>query len=253
MRLTLLGTGASGGVPLYGCDCPACTRARVHSKYRRAPCSALVESGDRRLLIDAGLMDLAERFPAGSLHGVLLTHYHPDHVQGLFHLRWGVGAPIDVYGPPDAEGCADLYKNAGLLRFHRLTKFAPLQLGDLVITPVPLIHSKPTLGYCLEHNGQRVAYLTDTCGLPPATREFLAGWRPQAVVLDCTHPPRAEPARNHNDLSQALAISAEIGDPHLVLTHVSHAFDTWLMQHPETLPASACLARDGATVRLPNA
>jgi ribonuclease BN (tRNA processing enzyme) len=32
---------------------------------------------------------------------VLLTHYHLDHVQGLFPLRWGVGAPIPVYGPPD--------------------------------------------------------------------------------------------------------------------------------------------------------
>jgi phosphoribosyl 1,2-cyclic phosphate phosphodiesterase len=36
----------------------------------------------------------------------LLTHYHLDHVQGLFPLRWGVGAPIPVYGPPDDAGCA---------------------------------------------------------------------------------------------------------------------------------------------------
>jgi len=253
MRLTLLGTGAAGGVPLYGCECPACVRAQADREYRRAPCCALVENDDRRLLIDAGLLDLTERFPAGTLAGVLLTHYHPDHVQGLFHLRWGVGDPLDVYAPPDSVGCADLHKNNGLLRFHRLTKFAPFQLGDLVITPVPLIHSKPTFGYCLEQRGQRVAYLTDTCGLPPNTRAFLAGWRPNAIVIDCTHPPRAEPARNHNDLTEALAIGKDLGGVDLVLTHIGHAFDAWLMQHPEALPASVSLARDGTTVRLANA
>jgi phosphoribosyl 1,2-cyclic phosphate phosphodiesterase len=253
MRLTLLGTGAAGGVPLYGCECPACTRARAQREYRRAPCCALIESGGQRLLIDAGLMDLEERFPAGMLTGVLLTHYHPDHVQGLFHLRWGVSEPIDVYGPPDSEGCADLYKNPGLLRFHRLSKFAPLQLGDLAATPVPLIHSKPTFGYCLEHRRRRIAYLTDTCGLPPATREFLAGWRPQTVVLDCTYPPRAEPVRNHNDLTRALAIHKEIGEPELVLTHISHAFDTWLVANPGALPGTLTVARDGMTVPPPGA
>ena len=33
MKLTLLGSGAVGGVPLYGCDCPACVRARAMSDY----------------------------------------------------------------------------------------------------------------------------------------------------------------------------------------------------------------------------
>ena len=131
MRLILSGTGAAGGVPLYGCNCSACALARATLDSRRNPCCAVLEAGNQRLLIDAGLMDLAERFPAGSLDGVLLTHYHPDHVQGLFHLRWGTGKPIDVYGPPDSEGCADLYKNPGLLNFHRLAQFVALALGEL--------------------------------------------------------------------------------------------------------------------------
>jgi hypothetical protein len=160
-------------------------------------------------------------------------------VQGLFHLRWGVGDPLDVYAPPDSVGCADLHKNNGLLRFHRLTKFAPFQLGDLVITPVPLIHSKPTFGYCLEQRGQRVAYLTDTCGLPPNTREFLIGWRPHAMILDCTHPPRAEVERNTR-LTEALAIGKDLG----VDWCRAHPASRYGSQHPEALPASVSLARD---------
>jgi phosphoribosyl 1,2-cyclic phosphate phosphodiesterase len=253
MRLTLLGTGAAGGVPLYGCACVACTLARAVVDCRRQPCCALLQADNQRILIDAGLMDLGDRFPAGTLEGVLLTHYHPDHVQGLFHLRWGVGETIDVFGPPDSEGCADLYRNPGLLRFHRLSKFEPFRLGDIVVTPVPLIHSKPTLGYCFERQGQRLAYLTDTCGLPPATLAFLSTWQPQTLVLDCTHPPRPEPLRNHNDLTTALSLGKTIGEPALVLTHIGHALDVWLLGQPDALPESCTLARDGMIIDLTEA
>ncbi|MCT7654074.1 hypothetical protein MBH78_03345 [Oceanimonas sp. NS1] len=89
MRLTLLGTGAAGGMPLYGCDCVDCRRSQADPGLGRMPCSALLEWGEHRLLLDAGLPDLHRRFAPGSFDGMLLTHFHVDHVQGLFHLRWG--------------------------------------------------------------------------------------------------------------------------------------------------------------------
>jgi phosphoribosyl 1,2-cyclic phosphate phosphodiesterase len=251
VRLSFLGTGAAGGVPLWGCDCPACKRAAWVTDHRRAPCCALVEAGEgaqqERILIDAGLMDLAERFPADSFSRILLTHYHPDHVQGLFHLRWGVGEPLPIHGPPDSEGCADLYKNPGILDFRRLRKFEPLDLGTLTVTPVPLIHSKPTLGFCIEANGARLAYLTDTVGLPPATREFLQGFRPDVLVLDCTHPPMEAAPRNHNDLNLALAICEDLAAPRTFLTHLSHDLDAWLMENDANLPEGVVIASDNKT------
>src|SRR3546814_8393968 len=98
MRLTLLGTGNAGQVPVYNCFCAACTRARTQSQHRRGPCSALLEFGSQRWLVDAGLTDLAERFPPGSLNGVIQTHYHADHAQGLLHLRWGQNMRLPVLG-----------------------------------------------------------------------------------------------------------------------------------------------------------
>ena len=79
-----------------------------------------------------------EHHPAGSFQQVLLTHYHLDHVQGLFPLRWGVGASIPVYGPPDDAGCDDLLKHPGLLDFsHTVTPFVMFNLQGLRVTPLP--------------------------------------------------------------------------------------------------------------------
>ncbi len=70
-------------VPVFGCDCAACRQARLQENYRR-PCSAAVKFNDAVTLLDAGIPHLMDDWPAGSFSAVLLTHYHMDHVQGLF-------------------------------------------------------------------------------------------------------------------------------------------------------------------------
>ena len=100
MHLTLLGTGNAAGMPLYGCHCEYCLEALSNRVLKRSPCSALLKIEDKQYLIDAGQVNLDERFPAGSLSGVFVTHFHPDHVQGLFQLRWGINLSIPVYIPP---------------------------------------------------------------------------------------------------------------------------------------------------------
>jgi len=251
LRLTLLGTGDAGGVPLYGCQCPACRRARLKPQFIRRPSTALVESGGTRLLIDAGLTDLAERFPAGTLTSILITHYHPDHVQGLFHLRWGQGKPIDVWSPPDTEGCADLYKNSGLLVFQRLLEFEPIRMGNITVTPVPLIHSRMTFGYCLEAGTVKIAYLCDTIGLPPDCLKFLQHWRPHCVVLDCCYPTRKKSPRNHNDVKLAMECVNAMGVKKVIFTHLSHEMDLWLMEANQTLPGNILIGHDGLSINLP--
>ncbi|WP_017133706.1 phosphonate metabolism protein PhnP, partial [Pseudomonas agarici] len=211
MRLTLLGTGDARQVPVYGCDCRACVAARRQSALRRLPCSALVECGDQRWLIDSGLPDLCERFAPHSFSGILQTHYHADHAQGLLHLRWGQGWVIPVHGPADPQGLADLYKHPGILDFSQpFTAFETRRLGALSVTAVPLLHSKPTLGYLLEGEGRCIAYLTDTVGLPADTETFLRGRSLDLLVLDCSMPPQPQAPRNHNDLNLALAMIAAL-------------------------------------------
>ena len=252
MRIRFLGTGSSGGVPLYGCHCLACESARNDVRLIRRPSTALVEAKSTKILLDAGLMDIHERFPSGNISAILLTHFHPDHVQGLFHLRWGEGKPIAVFAPNDAEGCADLYKHPGLLEFRCLREFETIKIGCFKVTPLPLLHSKPTVGYAIESaDGERFAYLTDTLGLPQSTCDFLAEWGEFDLALDCTYPPANAP-RNHNDLSTALAIIAAVNANQTWLTHISHEHDAWRHSHFAQLSATINYAYDGLRVQLSN-
>ena len=50
MKITLLGTGTSQGVPVLGCQCEVCRSS--DSRDKRLRTSALVEIGDTRILID---------------------------------------------------------------------------------------------------------------------------------------------------------------------------------------------------------
>ena len=236
MRITLTGTGAAGGIPLYGCHCSLCIAARVDNVLCRKPASALVESGETRLLIDAGLMDLDKRYPAGSLSAILLTHYHPDHVQGLFHLRWGTGITLPVYGPDDPMGCADLFTHPGILIFNTLIPFKPISLGSMTITPLPMTHSKPTFGYAIASESKRVAYLCDTTSLAHDSLDFITDFAPQILVVDCTDPPGGS-ARNHHTLETVLNDTQRIKAKVSVLTHIGHDLGKALFDgsiHPPT-------------------
>ena len=136
LTITLTGTGSAQLVPVFGCDCAACRRARLQETYRRRPCSAVVKFNDAVTLLDAGIPHLMDDWAAGSFQQFLLTHYHMDHVQGLFPLRWGVGATIPVYGPPDEAGCDDLFKHPGILDFsHTVDPFVMFELQGMRVTP----------------------------------------------------------------------------------------------------------------------
>lgn len=253
MKLTLLGTGNTGMLPVYGCDCQACQRAMESSQYRRQKTSALIEQNGKQLLLDANCDELLKRFPSGSIDRILLTHYHMDHVNGLFDLRWGVGESIPVDGPPDEQGCDDLFKHSGLLDFQPpLTAFESFTWQGITITPLPMQHSKICFGYCFSYRDskagstKRLAYLTDTVGLHKDTQTWLENTSIDILLIDCNHSPEFNnPNRNHNNLDDVVEIVTVIKPKQTRLIHISHQLECWTMQNPDYFKPEFCLGKDG--------
>src|SRR3954470_18739499 len=87
MKITMLGCGASWGVPAIGPDWGRCDPADPRNRRRRA--SLLIETRGRAILIDTS-PDLREQLLAAGvsrLDTVLLTHAHADHLHGIDDLR----------------------------------------------------------------------------------------------------------------------------------------------------------------------
>lgn len=250
MKFTLTGTGSVKGCPVYGCDCPACIKAVMDPFLRRRPASAILQSEGEQTLIDAGLTDLEERFPAGSLKQILLTHYHMDHIAGLYSLRWGSALKIPVIGPDTSDAPIDLLKHSGILDFSpSVTPFATFQLGGVEITPISLSHSRPTVGYVFHCNGRRLAYLTDTLGLPEETLAFFADTPLNIMIIDCSYSPdMTEPPGSHNSLKDVIELHHKIQPSRTVLTHIGHELDNWMNTHP--LPKDIEAGHDGLVITL---
>lgn len=252
MQLTFIGTGNCAGIPVYNCPCEVCSTSRTNPSKRRGSSCALLVSPQAQVVIDAGVPDLGERLAGKTIDLVLISHYHVDHVQGLFVMRWGKSAqPLPVYGPDYPEGCADLLRHPGIFDFSStLQPLATVSFRDLLVTPLPLNHSKPSLGFALDCAGSRLAWLCDTSGLPAATSEFLQRWHPQVMVVDCTFPPLPTPHPNHNDIDMAIALHGEIAPEKTYLTHIGHELELWLATSTFPLPPGVHLAADGVQITL---
>ncbi|MGX9521138.1 phosphonate metabolism protein PhnP [Vibrio mediterranei] len=255
MKLVMLGTGNSAMVPVWGCDCEICAEARLDRTLRREKSSAYVEHNGRKLLLDANAPDFLDRFPPGSIDKILLTHFHMDHVHSLFDLRWGKGVLIPVHAPEDEQGCDDLYKYPGVLDFsQRSLPFQSFIWQGITVTPLPLNHSRPCVGYAFELNGHCIAYLTDTNGLPEATTQWLKQRTVDWIVTDCSFPPveceHTRLSNNHNDIYQVQNIAEQCQPERIGLIHLGHNVLLWAKRHPQCFSDSFQLLHDGQEIPL---
>ena len=89
MRVTILGSGTSQGVPVIACECPVCQSTDENDKRLRS--SAMIDIGDKKLIIDAGPDFRTQMLRAGvkDVTALLLTHEHKDHIWTIFGLLTG--------------------------------------------------------------------------------------------------------------------------------------------------------------------
>lgn len=254
MRLTFLGTGTSTGVPQIGCDCEVCTSADVRDKRLR--CSALVETGEKNLLIDCGPDFREQILREGSRHldAVLLTHSHYDHVGGIDDLRpycYATEHGFPIYCQSDVARnlheripyCFAKHPYPGVPTFsvHEVETGSPFDACGVDVMPVRVMHGRlPILGFRIGELG----YITDCLKLPEESMELLRGVR--VLVINSL---RREPHLSHLSLEESLEVIAELKPERAYLTHLSHQMG----RHAEVsaeLPAGVEIAFDGLTVEI---
>lgn len=192
MRVYLMGTGTSHGIPVISCNCKVC---RSHnSKDKRMRCSAFAvqknaDGTETCILIDIGpeFRIQALKTNIKSLNALLLTHSHADHLDGLDDIRVFSHTKSSMcarnpakYGESPGAGLR-VYGNAGTLkdvrtRFDYIFKETqigggkpkldledcagfngenPLVIGGISVVPVPMKHGiVDTTGWLLRCTGK---------------------------------------------------------------------------------------------------
>lgn len=142
--------------------------------------AAVVEAGGVRLLVDAGLSarQLVDRMKAGgvdpaSLHGVLLTHEHGDHVRGLRVLMKSLAVP--VYATP---ATSRVVRDGGVdtATWKIFESGAAFQLAGLSIQSFAVPHDAvEPVGFVFRHQEKSLGLLSDTGHVTKLITERLRG------------------------------------------------------------------------------
>ena len=253
MRVTLLGTGTSCGVPVIGCQCNVC---QSHDpKDQRLRCSIMVETENTRLLVDCG-PDFRQQIlpqPFRRIDGILVTHSHYDHVGGMDDIRpYCQFGQINVYADPIArKGMLEMlpycfaenrYPGVPAIGLHEIRAGQPLTIGDIDILPVEVMHGRlPILGYRFGH----FAYITDMKTIAPDQLTLLKGVR--TLVVNALRFDK--PHHSHQLVDDAIGFAHEVGAQRTLLTHLCH--DIGLHHKANArLPKGVELAYDGQVLEL---
>jgi len=257
VRVTLLGTGTSTGIPVIGCSCRVCRSA--DERDRRLRCSCLIEAGGVSVLVDAGpdFRQQALRAGIGTIDAVFITHHHFDHVAGLDDLRpflFRNRRPIPCYAFPEtADVLRRMYgyifedgSYPGVPNLQLRAVDGPFRVASrddpsrtIGIDPIEAWHAD--LRVAVPRVG-RFAYATDVSRFAPAALRRLEGL--DVLVLDAL---RREPHPAHLTIDGAIALSERLRVPRTVLIHMTHS-----VLHAEEnarLPEGVELGHDGQVLQ----
>lgn len=231
MKLRILGSGTSSGVPRIGPDWGACDPAEPRNRRTRA--SLLVEQGGTRVLVDTS-PDLREQLLAAGIatvDAVIWTHDHADHCHGIDDLRQvyhALGRPVIAYARPDVLASLRArfeYIFAGRGGYPAVVDARPLperlRIGELDVLSVDQPHGRITsVGLRFEAGGRAAAYATDFHDLTPAMRALYAGL--DAWILDAL---RDAPHPSHPTVAAALGWVEALKPRRAAFIHMDHSLD----------------------------
>ena len=256
IKITILGTGTSQGIPAIGCDCSVCLSDDPRDKRLRV--AVHIQAHGKSIVIDAGPDFRQQMLRAGirAIDAILLTHEHNDHIIGLDDVRpfiFRMERAMPIYSSERVAKALqsrfayafdqDPYPGAPSFELISTEGDLDLTIDDLRVDIIHYLHGKlPVQGYRVGN----FAYLTDIKTLPKASLEQLRGL--DALVISALHQ---HPHHSHANLQEALDMIDRIQPAKAYLTHLSHKMG----RHAEVealLPPNVSIAYDGLELSIPD-
>lgn len=250
MKITILGSGTSQGVPVIGCDCRVCSSNDY--KDKRLRCSILISHNGHNYVIDTGpdFRQQMLRAKVKKLSGVLFTHEHKDHFSGLDDVRafnFIQKKDIDVYCTLRVEEALrreyeyifskNRYPGIPSINVNIISKESRIDLeGGLNIIPVEVMHYRlPVLGFRIGD----FTYITDAKTVSEQERLKVRGTK--VLIINALH---MNDHISHFNLREALSFIEDINPEIAYITHISHLFGTH-SEISEMLPENVFVVYDG--------
>lgn len=255
MKLRMLGSGTSTGVPRVGNDWGACDPAEP--KNRRTRVSIVVEGDDgARVLVDTSPDLRMQLLAAGidRIDAVFWTHDHADHCHGiddLRPLRQARQGPIPGYAA--SETVHRLRARFGYIFNGQPPYPSIVELDNLdrlricagfAVRHVQMPHGPiSSTGYRFENGGSSVVYATDFSAVTSEMIDLFSDC--DVLVADAL---RREPHPTHAHLAMTLELIARVRPRRAVLTHLDKNMDYATLV--AELPAGVEPGYDGLEIAL---
>jgi len=254
LKITVLGSGTSVGIPTIGCHCAVCTSDDPRDMRLRP--SVYIEYAGHGVVIDTTpdfrQQALRERIPR--VDAILFTHSHADHIMGLDDVRpfnFKQGGEIPIYGAQEhLENICRAFRYIfdGLKTESSCPRLVPnvfnggpIDIFGLEFTPIRLCHGKGTV-YGFRFG--RAAYLTDHSDIPEESMAQLCGL--DVLFLDAL---RHKPHPTHSTVQRSLESVEKLSPRRAFFTHICH--DLAHEKTEEKLPPHVRLAYDGLQIEIP--
>jgi phosphoribosyl 1,2-cyclic phosphate phosphodiesterase len=255
VKLVMLGSGTSTGVPRIGNDWGLCDPAEPRNRRTRA--SVLVENdAGQRILVDTST-DMRQQLLANGidrLDAVFWTHDHADHAHGiddLRPLRYGRGGAIPGYAVSETARRLRLrfdYVFAGQFGYPTIVELETLDrlriCAGFAIGHCQMPHGPAqSTAFRFDCDGKSVGYATDFSAITREMVELFDG-----VDLLVSDSLRREPHPTHAHLAMALELIEACRARQAVLTHLDKSMDYATLS--AEVPAHVAVGYDGMEIAL---